>query len=211
MARARRHQRLSSAVAFSLLALLAELVGRSFTHRVDRALHVRNPIPADETYGPFLLAGVKIGLALLLARLVWRFARARKIVRRHGAGDAAPRVRLQLSARTWAAAFAATSVCFLLETDLERVSHGRWPLLAPWLHTYALPIFAVLAVLVAVAWSAVSRWLAEYERYAEAVVARALGRLRGTSSAPARPSDLTRPPRTLFGLAFESRPPPLAA
>ena len=29
---------------------------------------------------------------------------------------------------------------------------GRWPLFAPWLHTYALPVFAVVAVVVALAW-----------------------------------------------------------
>ena len=31
--------------------------------------------------------------------------------------------------------------------DTESVVAGRWPLLAPWLHTYALPVFALLAVL----------------------------------------------------------------
>ena len=72
----RRHQRLLAALAFGLLALAVEVTGRSLTHRIDRALHVSSPIDQDESYYPFLLAGVKIGVALLLARLVWRFARA---------------------------------------------------------------------------------------------------------------------------------------
>ena len=47
-------------------------------------------------------------------------------------------------------------------------------------------MFAVLAVLVAVAWSAVASWLREYERYAEDTCARAgrighgVGELRGS-------------------------------
>ena len=40
MARARRHQRLLPALAFGLLALAAELVGRSLTHRIDFGRHV---------------------------------------------------------------------------------------------------------------------------------------------------------------------------
>ena len=205
MARARRHTRLT----FAFLALLAEVVGRSLTHRIDSALHVRNPLPPDETYGPVLLAGVKIGLALLLATLAWRIVRARTTLRAFAPQQAAPRVRLQVSPRTWAAAFAATSICFLLETDLDRVSQGRWPLLAPWLHTYALPVFAVLSVLVAVAWTAVRSWVAEYERCAEAAVAHALRRSRPVRVFMRRAVE-TIPPRGLFGLAFESRPPPLA-
>lgn len=211
MARARRHQRFAAAVAFAFLALLAEVVGRSVTHRVDSALHVANPIPASEAYAPFVLAGVKVGLALLLATVVWRFLRAHAIVRSLAPHRAAPRVRLRLSVRTWAAAFAGTSTCFLIGTDVARVSQGRWPLLAPWLHTYALPVFAVLAVLVAVAWTAVTGWLAEYERYAEDAVAHALRSLRPPNRPLLRPQVETAPPRRLFGLSFESRPPPLPA
>jgi hypothetical protein len=206
MARARRHRLL----AFAFLAVLAEVVGRSLTHRIDSALQVNNPIPPDETYGPFLLAGVKVGLALLLASIAWRIARAHATLRALAPHQAAPRVRWHVSPRTWAASFAATSICFLLETDLDRVSQGRWPLLAPWLHTYALPVFAVLSVIVAVAWTAVRGWVADYERYAEAAIAQALHRGR-----PVRlfvhPDAETTPPRRLFGIAFESRPPPLPA
>src|SRR5919204_12965 len=81
MERARRHQRLCAALAFALLALVAELVGRSLTHRLDVGRHVRSPSYAGADYYPFLLAAVKLGVALLLARLAWRFIRARTAAR----------------------------------------------------------------------------------------------------------------------------------
>src|SRR5436190_7103838 len=77
MVRARRHQRLLSVLAFGLLALVAELAGRSLTHRSDVGRHVRSPSYAATDYYPFLLAAVKIGIALLLARLAWRIVKAR--------------------------------------------------------------------------------------------------------------------------------------
>jgi hypothetical protein len=221
MQRARRHQRLFSALAFALLALVAELAGRSLTHRLDVGRHVRSPSYSGADYYPFLLAAVKLGVALLLARLAWRFVRAHVAARagrrvldavgKHAAP--APRVRLDLSPRLWLAAFLSTAILYLAQTDAEQVASGRWPLLAPWLHTSALPVFAVLAVLVALAWSAVARWLSEYERYAQDTCARA-GRLsRAASPSPrtARTETAAAPPRKLFGLAFESRPPPLPA
>jgi hypothetical protein len=221
MARARRHQRLSSGLAFALLALFAELVGRSLAHRLDVGRHVSSPSYSSADYYPFLLAAVKLGVALLLARLAWRFARARASAR---AGrrvlaalgkepKPAPRVRLQLSPRLWLAAFTVTSVFALVHVDADRAAQGRWPLLWPWLHTSALPVFAVLAVLVAVAWSAISRWLNEYERYARDTCAHAQ-RLAGAGATPReepRDDEISLPPRKLFGLAFESRPPPLHA
>jgi hypothetical protein len=218
--RARRHQRLFSGFAFGLLALVAELVGRSLTHRLDVGRHVRTPSYSGADYYPFLLAAVKLGVALLLARLVWRFIRARASARAARRVLAAvgktptpvPRVRLQLSPRLWLLAFAVTSTFALVHVDAEQAASGRWPLLWPWLHSSALPVFAVLAVLVALAWSAVSRWLNEYERYAEDTCARA-NRLAAATAAPeqrhATPVFLS--PRKLFGLAFESRPPPVPA
>jgi hypothetical protein len=124
----------------------------------------------------------------------------------------APRVRIELSPQLWLAAFVVTSVFALVHVDVEQAASGRWPLLWPWLHTSALPVFAVLAVLVALAWGAVSRWLNEYERYAQETCARA-NRLASASAPPVAPhsSELAFPPRKLFGLAFESRPPPLPA
>ena len=130
-----------------------------------------------------------------------------------GARAARPRLRLALSARLWVAFFGLTSLMFLVQSDTEGAVNGRWPLLAPWLHSSALPVFAVLAVLCAVVWAAVRGWLADYEQYALATShARAL-RLAGRRDVHvSRPSlELAVPPRRLFGLVFESRPPPLAA
>src|SRR2546423_15460585 len=76
MDRARRHQRLLSGLAFGLLALVAELAGRSLTYRLDVGRHVASPGYAGADYYPFLLAAGKIGIAPLLARLPWPFARA---------------------------------------------------------------------------------------------------------------------------------------
>jgi hypothetical protein len=219
MERARRHQRLYSVLAFALLALIAELSGRSLTHRLDVGRHVSSGYSGAEYY-PFLLAGVKLGVALLLARLAWRFVRAHVAARAarrvlHTVGSSAaplPRVRLDLSPRLWLAAFLSTSTFYLLQTDAEQVASGRWPLLAPWLHTSALPVFAVLSVLVALAWGAVARWLREYERYAADTCA--LAERIGAAADPvptARTETAASPPRKLFGLAFESRPPPLPA
>src|ERR671934_742676 len=81
MERARRHQRLFSALAFALLALVAELLGRSLAHRIDVGRHVRSPSYSGADYYPVLLVAVKLGVALLLARLAWRFVRARAAAR----------------------------------------------------------------------------------------------------------------------------------
>jgi hypothetical protein len=75
-----------------------------------------------------------------------------------------------------------------------------------------LPVFALLAVGVAFAWR-FARWLHDVEDYVERTFARvrriltAASRLRTVRR---RPDDDTAP-RRRFGLAFESRPPPLAA
>ena len=218
--RARRHQGFCSALAFALLALAAELLGRSLAHRLDVGRHVASPSYAGADYYPFLLAAVKLGVALLLARLVWRFVRARASARAARRVLAAvgkeptpvPRMRLEVSPRLWLAAFTVTSVFALVHVDADRAASGRWPLLWPWLHTSALPVFAVLAVLVALAWSAVSRWLNEYERYARDTCAQAQRLVVATEPPRPQPSGrVSLPPRKLFGLAFESRPPPITA
>jgi hypothetical protein len=208
-----------AAGALGLLALIAELAGRSLTHRLDVGRHVATPSYAGADYYPFLLAGVKVGVALMLAALTSRFVRARaaahagrrllaalgnRPVRR------APRVRLDLKPRLVVAAFLATSLLYLVQTDAERVASGRWPLLAPWLHTSALPVFAVLAVVVALVYGAVARWLADYERYASEIV-RAVSLSGSELPRHPRPSSQGSAPRRLFGLSFESRPPPAFA
>src|SRR3954468_1445926 len=221
MDRARRHARLLSRLAFGLLALAAELAGRSLTHRLDLGRHVEAPGYVRSVYYPFLLAGVKIGVALLLARVAWRFARARaaaraaqRVLTAVGSKPARslPKVRLAVSPRLWLLSFLVTSAMYLVQTDSESAATGRWPLLAPWLHTSALPIFAVLAVLVAVCWGAICRWLADYERYARDTVAQARLLIGAVAlAAPHAAPVSASAPRRLFGLAFESRPPPLPA
>ena len=70
----------------------------------------------------------------------------------------------------------------------------------------------MLAVVVALVYGAVARWLSEYELYAEAAVARAhrlVAARQAVRPGPAASAELA--PRRLFGLAFESRPPPVAA
>ena len=216
MERARRHQRLLSALAFGLLAVLAELVGAGLTHRFDLGRHVRSPGYSHAAYYPALLAAVKVGIALLLARLAWRLARAFAIGRaaRHVPGVVTrgmPRVRLTLSPRLWFAFFAVTATTFLVHADLDHVAAGRWALFFPWIHSSALPVFAVASVVLALLWSMVQRWLADYERFVEDAVRLA----RTLSSRPTRTPFphvvLAVPPRRLFGLVLDSRPPPLAA
>lgn len=221
MTSARRHQRILAWFAFGLLALAAEIVGRSLTHRFDFGRHVATPSYASADYYPMLLVAVKLAVALMLARLVWRFVRARSAAR---AGRrllaavgkeplATPRVRIELSPRLWLGCFLLTSTIYLFQTDVEQLSEGRWPLLAPWLHSSALPAFAVVSVLMALVWRSVAEWLSDYESYAKKLVAQA-SRLSVTAD-PAvvwtAAGDGTTAPRRLFGIAFESRPPPLPA
>jgi hypothetical protein len=214
----RSHPRAFSVLAFGLLAAAAELLGAAVTHRIDLGRHVSSPSYSHAAYYPALVAGVKVGIALLAARLVWRVVRARATERTARrvlgvvVGDV-PRLRITLSPRLWLAFFLVTATAYLVHTDAARVAHGRWPLFFPWLHTSALPVFAVLAVLMALAWGVVQRFLAEYEQYADAAAERA-GRLTCTRPAPARvfgAQVVSEPPRRLHGLVFDSRPPPLTA
>jgi hypothetical protein len=208
MGRARRHQRLLARLALALLALIAELAGRSLAHRIDLGRHVEAPSYSGTDYYPILLGVVKISVALMLARLAWRFAKAARVLAAHG-GRCRPRLRVELSPKLWLGSFLATSAIYLLQTDAEGISSGRWPLLGPWLHTSALPVFAVLSVIVAIVYRAVEQWLGEYEKYARTTALRASRAEAVLPSPHATLADLVTP-RALFGLAFESRPPPLA-
>jgi hypothetical protein len=206
---------------FAVLIAVAEVAGRSLTAHVDRALNVQPLARPDSSYYPFLLVGVKVAGALTLAALLARGLRAwaaadagRRLLaaagRRNEAGS--PRLRLRISVRIWGAAFVATSCAYLVHADADSAAAGRWPLFNPWLHTYALPVFAVLAVLVALVFG-LARWLHEIEDYAHRTLARARRILTLPSPVRprrARPGDDTAP-RRRFGLAFESRPPPLPA
>jgi hypothetical protein len=219
VSRARRHQSLFAALALGLLALVAELAGRSLTHRLDVGRRVGSAGYSHADYYPFLLAGVKVAVALMLARLAWRFAKAHAAARAaHRLADAlgvrqvrrTPRVRIELSWRLWLVSFVVTATLYLVQADADRLLVGQRHLLEPWLHSSALPVFAVLAVVVAVVYRTVELWLGEYERLAGEVIA-FVGRLVELTPSPRRLSSRARTPRSLFGLAFESRPPPLAA
>jgi hypothetical protein len=210
MERARRHQRLLARLALVLLALIAELVGRSLSHRLDVGRHVGAPSYSGAEYYPILLAVVKVGVALMLARIAWRVVKASRTLAAYGAG-CRPRVRIELSPRLWLGSFVATSLIYLVQMDAEGISTGRWPLLAPWLHTSALPVFAVLSVVVAVVYRAVEQWLSEYETCAHETALRAARLGAVTLPAPRTTLDDRVAPRSLFGLAFEVRPPPIAA
>jgi hypothetical protein len=208
MGRARRHQRLLARLALALLALIAELAGRSLAHRIDVGRHVAAPSYSGADYYPILLGIVKVSVALMLARLAWRFVKAARVLAAHG-GRCRPRLRVELSPKLWLGSFLATSAIYLLQMDAEGISSGRWPLLGPWLHTSALPVFAVLSVIVALVYRAVEQWLGEYETYARTTALRASRVAVALPSPRGTLADLITP-RALFGLAFESRPPPLA-
>jgi hypothetical protein len=159
---------------------------------------------------------VKIAGALVLAGLAARAVRAWAVAstgeRLLGERGRSPKLRPGLSPRVWLASFVGTSLLYLVHTDADSAAMGRFSAFAPLLHSYALPVFAVLAVLVAVVWR-FARWLHAVEDYADRTLARARrvlsAALRDRMRHP-RPAD-DRTPRRRFGLAFESRPPPLPA
>ena len=137
-------QRWLARTALALLALVAELAGRSLTDSIDVGRHVGPVSYAHTGYYPFLLAGVKVGVALMLARVAWRFAKAHRLASLLGR----PRMRVEL-------------------------------------------------------------WLRDYEQLAAHAVA-CMRRIANRRPIPAGVyTDAA--PRHLFGLAFESRPPPLSA
>jgi hypothetical protein len=213
-------RRRTEVAVFALLALIAELTGRSITLRLDGRLHVSPLAASVAPYYPFLLAGIRLLAALAMAAVAWRLIRAHAtasageaLMRTLGhRGSTAPRLRITLSPKLWLASFAATSLWFLVQDDANRASEGRWPLLAPWLHTWALLVFAVLAVFFSIGWGAVRNWLRDVENYAAATFAFVCRALRGEAPEPSHhPRCDDRAPRHLFGVVFESRPPPLPA
>jgi len=205
---------------FASLVLVAEVSGRSITAHVDRALHLQPLAPPDASYYPFLLVAVKVLCALALAALLARGTRAwaaadagSRLLAAMGHDDRrAPSFRPKLSFRIWLAAFASTSLLYLVHADADGIASGRWQVIEPWIHTYALPVFAVLAVAIAALWR-VASWLYEVEEYAERAFAHVRRLLRAAVSPrvdrPRADDDLG--PRRRFGLSFESRPPPAAA
>ena len=77
--------------------------------------------------------------------------------------------------------------------DVESSAVGRWPSLDPWLHTYSLPVFALIAVAVACAWRFAS-WLHDVEDYVERTFARVRRILTDALASPRQPR---RPSRRL--------------
>src|SRR4051794_12865215 len=125
-----RRQRSLAGLALGVLALIAELAGRSLTHRLDVGRRVGHVSYAHAEYYPFLLAGLKIAVALMLTRLAWRFVKAhaaaraaRRIATALGvdAVRRAPRVRIELSARLWLVSFVVTASIFLAEADAGQI------------------------------------------------------------------------------------------
>jgi hypothetical protein len=206
---------------FAVPVVVAEAVGRSFTHRIDLWLHVVPLARSHADYYPFLLVAVKIvcaiGLAALLARMIRLRAsteageRLLAAAGHHGTFHL-PRFRTTISPRAWLASFLAMSVAYLVQMNVERTSARHLPGFAPWLHTYALPVYAVLAVLVALVWG-MRRWLRDVEEYAVSTLDRARRILRarsGRARVRPHPADELQP-RRRFGLSLDSRPPPLPA
>jgi hypothetical protein len=206
---------------FGLLVVVAEVVGASLTTHVDRRLHVMPLAPSHASYYPFLLVAVKVAAALALAALLARITRLRATrdagerlleAAGHRSTRRLPRLRTTLSARAWVASFACTSVAYLVQMNTSRLSSDRWALFAPWVHTYALPMYAVLAVAVAFIWG-LRLWLRDVEDHAVGTLNRARHLLRtvlGLGSGHPRPLGGLQP-RRRFGLSLDSRPPPLTA
>ena len=206
---------------FGLLVVLAEVVGESLTTHVDRRLHVMPLAPSHASYYPFLLVAVKVAAALALAALLARITRLRatkeageRLLAAAGQHSTRrlPRLRTSLSPRAWLASFGCTSVAYLVQMNTAHLSNRHLPLFAPWLHTYALPMFAVLAVVVAYIWG-LRLWLRDAEEHAVGVLNRARRILRtvlGPGPVHPRPLD-GRQLRRRFGLSLDSRPPPLTA
>ena len=201
-----------------MVAVLAgEVTGRWLVTRLPLLADVPRRNHGGLDVWPAVVVAAKIGFALLLARLAWRLARARSVFAAAERRLATPRPSadrpiptIGLSPRAWLASFAAMSILYLVPTSGDEISAGCWPLVTPWLHTQALPVFALLAVVIAVLWRTISRWLAALEHYGE----RLQGLIRSAYRCLAvarRVSGARRTPRTLFGVAFQSRPPPSAA
>jgi hypothetical protein len=183
-------------LALGLLVLVVELTGRSLAVRIH--IGPGRVSYADASYYPVVLVCVKVGVALMLARLAWRFFQARRVASLLGAS---PRLRLELSWRLWLLSFLGTTAVFLLQTNAE---HGA-------VHSSAIPIFAVLAVFVAVIYRSAERWLGDYERIAAVAVALCQRVATHREPVDCAASAEAASPRRLFGIAFESRPPPAPA
>ncbi len=203
--------------AFLALVLAGEVVGRWVVVRLPLLGHAPGRHHGGVDAWPVLVILAKVAVALLLARLAWRLSRALRLARPRervhralGRDCSRPAPEIALSPRAWLASFVGMAALYVIPTSSAEVANGCWPLLTPWLHTQALPVFALVAVGVAILWRTVSRWLAAVERYADEL--RALVRPHVRSAAPRRLGHaVLGSPRSRFGVCFESRPPPVLA
>lgn len=210
--RSRRRQLAAGALLVGVLA--GEVAGRWLTTHLPLVGQAPQRGHGGMDLWPGIVIAAKVGLALVLARLAWRLVKAHRVasagerlLRVAALGRTRPAPAIGLSPRVWLVSFGAMSVLYLVPTSTEEVATG-WPLLAPWLHTQALPVFAVLAVVVAVLWRTLSRWLAALESYGERL-RRLFPPLRTPLARRLVSGPLSRSPRALYGSSFDSRPPPL--
>ena len=211
-------RRLKAGAAFALLALLAELTGRALTARLDGALNVAPLATPTTRYYPFLLAGVR-ALAALARRRRRLAARARACRGRRG--RAAPRAdrpraaalpACALSPRLWLVSFA-RDLALVPAPERRRAALRRAagrcsrPGSTP-TRCRSSPSARSCSRSAGAPCATGSPTSSDY---AAATLARArrLLRVRRCRRFARRLAGDDRAPRHLFGLAFESRPPPL--
>ena len=224
MERARRHQRGLARLALLLLALVAELAGRSLAHRLDFGRHVETPATSGAEYYPILLAVVKVAVALMLARVAWRFAKARTVARaarrlldRAGSPRRAALRRASGSSclpRLWLGSFLVTSLD-LPRADRRGGNLGR-PLAAARAvaaHLRAAGLRSARPSSSRSCYRAVENWLSDYESYArETRRPRQPPVRRSACPVPRRePSASSSRRAASSGSRSKSRPPPLPA
>jgi hypothetical protein len=195
--------------------LAGEVAGRWLVAHLSLLDHVPRRAAGGLDAWPAIVVAAKVAIALLLARLAWRAARALRVA---AAGERILRLRrpavrpmptIGVSPRAWLASFSAMVALFVFPTSSSELAAGPGALFGPLLHTEALPVFAVLALVVAVLWRTVSRWLAALERYGE-LLCDVIRSARGSLLVSRRAHCADRAPRSRFGVAFECRPPPSA-
>lgn len=215
--RVRVSRRQLAAGALLVAVLAGEVAGRWLVAHLPPVADAPRSAPRGLAAWPGIVVAAKIGLALLLARLAWRLVQARRVAR---SGERLLRIAcsrrtrpgpsIGLSPRAWLASFTAMSLLYLVPTSGDEIGAGAWPLAAPWPHLRALPVFGLLALVIAVLWRTISRWLGALEAYGERLQS-LIRSTYGPAPAIGRTHVAHRAPRLLFGVAFESRPPPARA
>ena len=126
----------SRLLALGLLALIAELAGRSLTHRLDVGRHVGTrqlrarrllPVPARRREDR-RRAHARPRSRGASRRRTPPARAAQRVAVALGARPKrrAPRVRIELSPRLWLLSFVGTASIYLVQADAERAQAGRW-------------------------------------------------------------------------------------